>query len=105
MSNDQQPIQQVTPQNVAQASNERHGLYLAAMALGLVLPTLLWYALVTFQMGAPTESTRWIKEIYDIKLAKATQRNSPKLLIVSGSNGLFGISAQQIERETGFPTV
>ncbi len=47
----------------------------------------------------------WIFYAYESKEKYASQIVKQKILIISGSNGLFGIDAKQIEASTGIPTV
>ena len=79
--------------------------YLIKVLISGLICCFLFVSLVSFQMGSPTESSRWIYEINTIKLRIAKSTASPKLIIVSGSSGLFGISCQMIQQETNFPCV
>lgn len=79
--------------------------YLFQVLLGFLISTLVFLSLVSFQIGSPTESSRWIYEINTIKSRIAKSINQPKLIVVSGSNGLFGISCKMIQKETEFPCV
>jgi hypothetical protein len=81
----------------------RYGI---AILIGAVLTFALWMGLVRFQMGAPTESSRWIHEVMVKKQAIAHKKTgSPRILLLSGSNGHFGLNARMIEQATGIPTV
>lgn len=79
--------------------------YLIKVLLGFLISTIVFLSFVSFQIGSPTESSRWISEINTIKSRIAESINKPKLIVVSGSNGLFGISCQMIQKETEFPCV
>ena len=46
-----------------------------------------------------------IDEWYRLKENVAKNLPSPRILIISGSNGLYGINAKKIEEATGIPTV
>ncbi|NET83883.1 MAG: hypothetical protein F6J94_18735 [Moorea sp. SIO1F2] len=67
---------------------------------GLLIGSIIFLFAVLLQIGTPTESSRWIDEIYTIKSNIANSIKKPKLVIVSGSNALFGISCSQIHEET-----
>jgi hypothetical protein len=53
----------------------------------------------------PNAENAWIGAITARKLSLARAIKKPKIIIVGGSNALFGFSAETIERETGIPTV
>lgn len=79
--------------------------YLKAVLFSFLVCWIIFSLAVLYQLGAPTESSRWIYELHNIKSSAAKSIKTPKLLIVSGSNALFGISSQMITQETGVPTV
>lgn len=56
-------------------------------------------------LGVPSDLSTWISEINQKKRMLAAQAGSPKLLLVGGSGTLFGISAQEIQSQTGYPTI
>ncbi|NEO78411.1 hypothetical protein [Moorena sp. SIO4G3] len=74
--------------------------YFKSIFSGLLISCLIFLLAVLFQIGAPTESSRWTDEIYTIKSNIANSIETPKLVIVAGSNALFGISCSQINKET-----
>jgi hypothetical protein len=82
-----------------------HLRYLKSVLLGFLLCWIIFILAVFYQIGVPTESSRWIDEIYKIKSTIADSIKTPKLVVVSGSNALFGISCQIIQEESGVPCV
>jgi hypothetical protein len=74
----------------------------AAALLGLLVVHL---ALVYWQLGVPTQSSRWAHQINQKKLQRAATIQAPKWLVVGGSGALFGIQAELIEARLGYPTV
>lgn len=68
---------------------------------GLLLAAVLWLGMVRFQLGAPTESTRWNHAILERKRQIVAAESSPRLVLLGGSNVLFGIRAALLEREMG----
>ncbi len=54
---------------------------------------------------SPQNDTLWINHLYQNKEAYAKSIQCPKIVIVSGSSGLYGISAEQIERHFNIPAV
>ncbi|MEM1369988.1 MAG: hypothetical protein AAGG02_18685 [Cyanobacteria bacterium P01_H01_bin.15] len=77
-------------------SDARFFHYLMSLAITVVICWGIWSALVWGQAGAPTVTSQWIGDIYAKKTEIAKELGSPKLVIVAGSNGLFGFSCQQI---------
>ncbi|MEW6492202.1 MAG: hypothetical protein AB1589_06765 [Cyanobacteriota bacterium] len=76
-----------------------------SIIVGFLLGYIIFLLAVFSQIGAPTESSRWIYEIYTIKSRIANSIKAPKLVVVAGSNALFGISCKMLHEETGIPCV
>ncbi|HWQ90958.1 MAG TPA: SGNH/GDSL hydrolase family protein [Clostridia bacterium] len=72
---------------------------------GLVLALAVFFGSFYRQLGAPTLSSQWCYEINTKKQQIAQSIAGPKLLLVGGSSTLFGLSAREIQAETGVPTV
>jgi hypothetical protein len=79
--------------------------YFQLILSGFLIGCILFCLTVYYQIGAPTESSRWDSEIYTIKYRIAQSISTPKLVVVSGSSALFGISCQMIQEDTGVPCV
>ncbi len=79
--------------------------YLRAVCLGFLVAAILFVSLVVYVMGAPTPTSRWIHELNTLKSNYAQSITIPKLLFVSGSNTLYGVSCQMITQETDIPCV
>lgn len=60
---------------------------------------------VFYQLGVDTKVSSFYYGMDTIKLSFANSINTPKLVITSGSNSLYGISSQMITEEIGIPTV
>lgn len=73
--------------------------YLSHIIYGFIISSAIFLLLVLWQVGSPTESSRWPYEIYQIKTQVAQSLESPKIVIVSGSNSLFGISCEIIHEQ------
>lgn len=71
----------------------------------IIITSMIYPFLIYIQLGVPTESSRYIEEWFDKKISYADTIIDPKILIVSGSNTLFGVSAQAIELKYNIPTV
>lgn len=79
--------------------------YLRSVCLGFFLTGILFISLVIYQMGTPTPTSRWIDELNTLKSNYAQSIKIPKLLFVSGSNTLYGVSCQMITQEMNIPCV
>jgi hypothetical protein len=80
---------------------KRYIATLAASCLtAMSIYTCFWYYTLG---GNPSEP--WVEDIYIAKLYAAKKISGRKIIIASGSNGLFGISCQIIQSITGLPTI
>lgn len=80
--------------------------YLISAAIGFIACCIGFILLVLLQIGGATESSRYIDEIHEIKTEAAVNViDQPKLLVIGGSNALFGISCEQIQEQIQFPCV
>jgi hypothetical protein len=77
----------------------------AGLILGFVLSFVVLTAIFYYQLGIPSDSSRWTAEVTKKKLALAEQTPSPKLLLVGGSSTLFGLNAKEIQAQTGVRTI
>lgn len=67
--------------------------------------TLGWIAVIFLQSGRPTLSSQWIADAYEMKTAAAERIEGKKIVIVAGSNALFGIDSKMMEESYGLPVV
>lgn len=58
-----------------------------------------------FNLGYQAEGDRHLNEWWEIKEEYAAEAKSPKILLISGSNTLFGIDAALMEKELQMPVV
>jgi hypothetical protein len=65
----------------------------------------VWLAGLAAQIGAPSQMSRWIYEAAEIKRHRAAVTPSPRILIVAGSNALFGLDARQLGEAWNRPVV
>ena len=79
--------------------------YFKSVLSGFLLCWVIFLLAFFYQLGVPTESSRWLDEIYKIKSTWANSIETHKLVVVAGSNALFGISCQMIQEKTGVPCV
>lgn len=67
--------------------------------------SLGWISALILQSGRPTASSQWIADVYAMKTAAAKKIDRPKIVIVAGSNALFGIDSKMLERAFNRPVV
>jgi hypothetical protein len=79
--------------------------HLLLWPLGFLLAALLYLLAFETQLGVPVYNAGSVFYFTEYKLQAARRAASPKILIISGSNGHFGISAEQIQKSTGRPTI
>nr|WP_315475654.1 hypothetical protein [uncultured Undibacterium sp.] len=65
----------------------------------------LWILGINAQLGNGTPTSRWVFDAYQHKSIAAQKIDSPKVLIVAGSNAMFGIDSGQISEHWQRPTV
>lgn len=66
---------------------------------------LVNYRIIAIDGRSPRVRIDWVHHSLVHKEKYAKSLNSQKIVIISGSSSLFGLSAEQIEKETGIPTV
>lgn len=72
----------------------------------LIVFTIIYVALFYYQLGANVKSESWIDPMYQIKDKKALDiGNKNKIIIISGSNSLFGINTELISTITNKPVL
>ncbi len=77
--------------------------YLYSLLISFVSLCFLWFVLVYSQIGNLTQSSRWLYEAYELKESSAGKINKNKVVIVSGSNSLFGFDSMMLESYWGIP--
>lgn len=79
--------------------------FLCAIPFGFSAGLLIFMSVVRFQLGVPTTSSTWNKQIIDHKEKAACVIDRPKLVLLGGSSTLFGIKASVLESELGVPVI
>jgi len=81
---------------------KKYVLFILCTFFSLYFLSVLWLFTGYY---SPQKDTLWIDSLYQKKEAFARSIKGPKIVIVAGSSGLFGISAAQIEAHFKAPTV
>lgn len=69
----------------------------------LLLLFSFYIILFFFQIGAPTKAEWWVHNTYLYKDYRSENIKQKKIIIISGSNALFGIDSEIIEKITHYP--
>lgn len=74
-------------------------------ALSAFLLSTAWVLGVKGQLEVPTPGSRWVFDAYQHKIAAANAIAGPRVLVVAGSNAMFGIDSAQLEAYWHTPVV
>lgn len=80
----------------------KHLTYAAVTAL---LLGLMHLSLFFYQLGAPVQAEYWLYESAIVKHNLIAAIKEPKLVVLGGSNALFGIDSTLLEDTLGIPTI
>ena len=75
--------------------------FILGLVVGLVLAIGVFVALLYTQLKIPTYSSEWAHVVIQKKAALAAATPGPRLLLFGGSGTTFGLSAEEIEKQTG----
>jgi len=78
-------------------------LFIKSYFISISLALLFWWIIVWGQIGDVTNSSQWVADVYKYK--ENIEIKSPKIVIVAGSNGLFGIDSQKLSKAFGYPVI
>lgn len=79
-----------------------YSLVVAATLLSLILG---WVALFYFALGNPFTRATWTSDIYELKQAAVDSIEGEKIVIVAGSNVVFGLNTPQLRDDWQVPVV
>ena len=71
----------------------------------LLLALFIWGILIIGQLHKPTKSSQWVWDVNNKKEQYATHIKKPKIVLVSGSNALFGVKSPQLSEALHFPVI
>lgn len=70
-----------------------------------LLLVVAYFGLFRYQLGSAMSSEWWVKSVYDYKMHAAKQSASPKLIVLGGSNAMFGIDSQVLQNKLDMPVI
>ena len=85
-------------------NNHRITGFLSAFLLTFIMFAVLFVLAVSF-IGTGAGPNPWLQQVIRIKAHIASETPSPRILLCSGSSGLFGIDSERISMLTGLPVV
>jgi hypothetical protein len=71
----------------------------------LAILFIIWIAIVFFQTRNDTKMSQWVYDVYEKKSKIANNIKEKKIIIVSGSNALFGIDSKMLGDAFKIPVV
>ena len=71
----------------------------------LFLVSSIWVLLIFMQLNRPVLSSQWVYDAYKKKEELLANAKSPRLVIVAGSNALFGIDSSVLEKKYNMDVV
>lgn len=83
----------------------KSGRFLTGLMVGACLFALGWITLIAGQLGKPFVNNLWVEGAYAQKLAQAEAIRQPKLVVVAGSNAMFGIHSPTLAQALGRPVI
>lgn len=79
--------------------------FFLGFSLSLILLSTVWVVGIYSQFHVGTPSSRWVFDAYQKKISTANNMQGNRLLIVAGSNALFGINTQKLENYWNRPAI
>ncbi len=65
----------------------------------------IWISVIYFQIDRPTLMSQWVYDVYKKKITIANNIKSKKIIIVAGSNSMFGCDSKKLQKAFGLPVV
>lgn len=79
--------------------------YILSIFLFTIVLYMSYLGAVYFFFKYPKSSTLWINNLYKKKLEYSKSIEGRKIILIGGSNVLFGISAKRLEKKLGIPVL
>jgi len=77
--------------------------FLISVVLFLVALFTLYLSIFYYQLGMPIRTEWWVKNCYQYKDYHADEIQGKKVIVLSGSNALFGINGEVLQKALGYP--
>ena len=71
----------------------------------LILLSILWICIVFLQASNLTKTSQWVYDAYQKKIQTAKKIKTKKIVIVAGSNTLFGCNSKMLSKAFNLPIV
>ena len=72
--------------------------YIGLFLLSFALAFMVWCGLVFGEMGNPSKMSQWVWDDYNKKIEVAEGIKTPKVVVVAGSNALFGVDSEMLSK-------
>ncbi len=79
--------------------------FILTSLLLIIVLVVMYIVLFFYQLKSPLKAEYWIQHSYLYKDYRAKNIKTKKIIIISGSNSLFGINSEKIKEKTGYETV
>lgn len=79
--------------------------FLLTFIIGIVFSFFVWVGIIFGQTGAATKGSQWVYDTYVKKQKLAKSIKQRKIVIVAGSNALFGIESKMLSRAFHMPVI
>ena len=79
--------------------------YISAFLITAVSLCALWVAIFYMALGNPVSKSRWIADVYQLKEQAAFAVTGEKVVLVSGSNIVFGLDSQKLAKSWNLPVI
>ncbi|WP_041279356.1 hypothetical protein [Desulfobacula toluolica] len=79
--------------------------FLTVFIFSLVSAFLFWALLIAVQVNNPTQMSQWIYDVYEKKQLISERIMGEKIILLAGSNILFGVDSQKIARAFHMPVL
>jgi len=76
-------------------------MFFIRFTITLLVLLCIWIGVIIFQIDRPTKMSQWVYDVYNKKTKLSKKIKTNKIIIVSGSNSLFGIDSKLLSKELG----